>query len=609
MSEATAAPGPGVRYLSDVAVDAERPIRSLSGALSGARDDAERVAVAASLAEHRSAVGLLPGAREAAEAAVRFAELAGDEHSLALALCASGVVWHRCDDYPTALEQLTTALQHAEQAGDPRLRALILVRIGVVLTHLARPLGAIEQMTRALRLTAGVGGDGRVECEAYLGLSRLYARLDEPDRAANFARRALDSARQRHDEPAEAAALRNLGNVHASEIERRGSLGLSGEEDGHRALDWYAQARVVARRLGDRITEVTLVNNTAHVLRFLGGSARAVGLIEEVLADGTDDLSPVLVGLLYYNLGDSWLRLGDAQAAVHRLREALGLVLDNQSYEHVPKMHLALADAYERLGDTPRALEHHKAYHEVERRMRGTEIRTRALLAAMTLERTQVVQESVRIRQERNDLARELDSLTGRAVLLSEQVRRDALTGLPNRRAFDEWLAQIVDGQDPADPADAGDAGRGDTGHGSDPDLGPDAARKPGANPVSVALLDLDRFKSINDGFSHLVGDEVLRRVGRLLEAVVRQGDLVARYGGEEFGMVLPATSLEEAEAVCDRVRLAVADTDWSAVRAGLCVTVSGGVAEESTAERALAVADRRLYVAKRSGRNRIVAH
>jgi diguanylate cyclase (GGDEF) domain len=125
---------------------------------------------------------------------------------------------------------------------------------------------------------------------------------------------------------------------------------------------------------------------------------------------------------------------------------------------------------------------------------------------------------------------------------------------------------------------------------------------------VSVALLDLDRFKSINDGFSHLVGDEVLRRVGRLMEAVVRQGDLVARYGGEEFGMVLPATSLEEAAAVCDRVRRAVANTDWSAVRVGLCVTVSGGVAEESSAERALSVADSRLYVAKRSGRNRIVA-
>jgi diguanylate cyclase (GGDEF)-like protein len=88
----------------------------------------------------------------------------------------------------------------------------------------------------------------------------------------------------------------------------------------------------------------------------------------------------------------------------------------------------------------------------------------------------------------------------------------------------------------------------------------------------------------------------------------VRLSDMVARYGGEEFGLVFPATPLDEAAAVCERIRSAVAEADWSLVRPGLAVTLSAGVAQEDTAAQALSVADRRLYEAKRAGRNRVVA-
>ncbi|HEX5494700.1 MAG TPA: tetratricopeptide repeat-containing diguanylate cyclase [Mycobacteriales bacterium] len=550
---------------------------SLAEALSDTRDEAARVMVAAVWARHLASVGRLADAEEAAGQARRFAEFAGDHRSRALALHACGMVSFRHDDHRAAFERFSTALEHAEEAGDLRLQALVSVATGLVQAHLADPIAAIDRMVRALTLAEQAGGDSEVECEAYLGLARLYGRLDEPDRATRFAERALDLARVREDTAAEAAALRNLGNVHAGELERLGSLGLPGDEVGAKAIAWYDQARPLVRGLGDRIAEVTLVNNTAHVLRFVGAERQAIARIEDVLAGGTDDLNPVLVGLLYYNLGDSWLRLGEPGTALRWLREGLRLVLEHRSFEHVPKMHLALADAYERTGDTAAALEQHKAYHEVERKVRGSEVHTRALFAAMMMEQAEVDRESTRIRREHHELVCEFDELSNRAKALGHQVRRDALTGLPNRLAFDEWLADIVNRTDRA--------------------------------PVSVALLDLDRFKLVNDGFSHLVGDEVLRRVGRLMAAVVRHGDLVGRYGGEEFGMVMPATSLAEAAAVCERVRRAVANTDWSGVRIGLSVTISGGVAQESSSERALSVADRRLYTAKHAGRNRIVAY
>ena len=126
---------------------------------------------------------------------------------------------------------------------------------------------------------------------------------------------------------------------------------------------------------------------------------------------------------------------------------------------------------------------------------------------------------------------------------------------------------------------------------------------------MSVALLDIDKFKAINDTHSHLVGDEVLRRVARIVRTAVRLGDMAARYGGEEFGLVLPDTRLEEAAAVCERVRAAVAEADWELVRPGLRVTLSVGVSQEGRPELALAVADQRLYAAKRGGRNRVVSH
>lgn len=511
---------------------------------------------------------------------MRLAERTGDPEALAAALHAHATICLRKDAYPEGLRSVDRALALAAGAGSASSgaqQALLTALAGTLLAHLGDPTGAIERLTHALTLAERIGGDSESECEAYLGLARVYARIDEPERADAFAHRALTIALARDDKPAVVAALRMRGNVYAAETERRSALGLPIEEEAERALAWYNEALPQARKLGDRGTEAYLINNTAHVLRFLGREREAVDRIEEILAGDREDLNAILIALLNYNLGDSWLRLGDPRAALRVLGKALRTAQEHQSLEHIPKMHLAMADAYERIGDTQRALDHHKAYHQAEQTLRGPTIRSKALLTAVNLEKNELTQERDRYRQESDALARELDTLTDRASLLVDQVRRDALTGLPNRLAFDEWLADLV-----------GRSGRG---------------------PVTVALLDLDRFKSINDSFSHLVGDEVLRRVGRLMAAVVRNGDLVARYGGEEFGMVLPATSLEEAVAVCERVRRAVADADWSSVRPGLGVTVSIGLAEEGSVQRALSVADRRLYAAKREGRNRVVAY
>ncbi|MGY1803833.1 diguanylate cyclase [Blastococcus sp. SYSU D00922] len=162
-------------------------------------------------------------------------------------------------------------------------------------------------------------------------------------------------------------------------------------------------------------------------------------------------------------------------------------------------------------------------------------------------------------------------------VALLEQLQRsaltDGLTGVANRRAFDVALTREM-----------ALAGRTDA-------------------ALAVIILDLDKFKSLNDTYGHLAGDDVLRGVGAALRQCTRQGDLVARYGGEEFVLLLPGATEEEAVGVARRVR-----TVLRGVEGPRTITASLGIARwpahGSTGPELLAAADSALYAAKERGRD-----
>ncbi|OGO59435.1 MAG: hypothetical protein A2V85_08990 [Chloroflexi bacterium RBG_16_72_14] len=156
----------------------------------------------------------------------------------------------------------------------------------------------------------------------------------------------------------------------------------------------------------------------------------------------------------------------------------------------------------------------------------------------------------------------------------------DALTGLPNRRYFDEYLGLL-------------------------------ARRRRAEDRVGVLMIDIDRFKKLNDTFGHAVGDHVLRDVAQAIARAVREDDVPARFGGEEFAVLLKNPSPEIALEVGERVRRAVGSLDLR--KLGVPgVSVSVGVAVAQSPEVALDIvideADRALYRAKRAGRDRVVA-
>ncbi|WP_051259030.1 GGDEF domain-containing protein [Chitinibacter tainanensis] len=159
---------------------------------------------------------------------------------------------------------------------------------------------------------------------------------------------------------------------------------------------------------------------------------------------------------------------------------------------------------------------------------------------------------------------------------LSRLAIQDALTGALNRRGLYDAVAAL--------PA-------------------------PTREPVSVALIDLDYFKQINDHYGHAVGDDILRQLVGHLQRTLRPHDLIARYGGEEFCVLLPGLDQTTASRLLDEIRATFASQSWSDTVPELRCSFSAGVSEwqtEQDPDSNFALADQRLYQAKAAGRNQI---
>ncbi len=156
---------------------------------------------------------------------------------------------------------------------------------------------------------------------------------------------------------------------------------------------------------------------------------------------------------------------------------------------------------------------------------------------------------------------------------MTTQVLQDPLTGLANRRALDRALAQAT----------------------------------AVGEPVAACFVDVDKFKQINDMFSHAVGDEVLRTVAELTSAACRSTDLIVRYGGDEF-VVLTSGDRRSTRPLAERIHSTVRQHPWQRLADGLSVTVSVGLACSLPASAILASADAALRNAKSAGRNRVAA-
>jgi diguanylate cyclase (GGDEF)-like protein len=478
--------------------------------------------------------------------------------------------------------------------------------------------GALECSLRAISLFE-TAQDLPQLARALSFASIALARLGQPEQAIQFCVRATEESERAADEPARARVLHNLGVTYAV------------LNDFARAVETTDAARAIDRRLGNDDLHWLATCNGARYRQLAaeerqrGGETAAAQAgyaeVAQLAADGlrhytTTNNVPMIVQCAI-TLGMAECKLGRHAAARGRLTDALALAERHGNPWHAATVRRALgvlerdagdddaaitlldaaARAFDALGDHDELItvmtaltDLHEAggrYREALACARRLHAMTREQSVARAKANGQAIARLVAFERQRTDTdvlhrrAADLEAanlrLSHEAAALNRHANEDELTGLGNRRYLDLALKQAFAARDGA---------------------------------IALAVVDVDGFKRINDSYSHVVGDDVLRVIADLLRDNCRESDAVARFGGDEYVLVLAAGD-ERAGEVAERVRAAIAAYPWSGVADGLAVTVSVGVAcraGEAAPAELMAAADACLYAAKAQGKDRVVA-
>ena len=378
--------------------------------------------------------------------------------------------------------------------------------------------------------------------------------------------------------------------------------------DYDRAIVQFEASLAAAERTGDHDKVCRQLHNIADGLLVAArqrqladvepaseGLARAEGIVRRLLNLATDEFnrrtaSHRLLAEVLCELG----RVDEAVAVLDQFRhnadgiapaaqraalawiEARCLRIAGQPERAVSEAARAVAIA-EDSGDDHElmlALEEFAASQEAAGDISGALATAREVKARMWKIHRRQTQQLVQDVWARADLVRDQRNLQFQAAEASRWAEEDVLTGLGNRRMLEHFLRDGAQDQ----------------------------------QQLAFIIVDVDRFKEINDTFGHDLGDAVLRKLGDVLRHQVRAGQVAVRYGGDEFVLGLPGVNVSAAAAFAERLRRTIEASDWAALAPGLQVTTSHGAAcgAVSRWQAVLAAADSALYAAKRHGRNMV---
>lgn len=477
--------------------------------------------------------------------------------------------WRR-GNHTEAVRAAERALELHRSTPDPAGEAEALLGLGMLAESTndeARALHYYHASRSLCERTHDTGG----LAAATMNIGSVYGRLDDPERATAEFVSALPLCVEVGNRTLEARLLANLAT-------EQSSLGRD-----ELALEYGTRGLSLAQELGDRRVEMEARVSIALIYLKSREVAKAQEILTEALATCLSMELASNEASVRLELGRVFLMREEHEAARVQFEAALATgeaIGSNVAYEG----HELLATLYQAAGNFQLALYHERKYHALKDSIWGAKAHQRIRAALIDAEVQRADDDARRLR-EHNDALRSINeektqllaTLTAQTDLLARLSTEDGLTGAYNRRHLDvrldaEWQRSSRFG-----------------------------------HPLAFALLDVDHFKSINDQHSHAVGDDVLRAITAHLRSRTRQVDLVARYGGEEFAIIFVATSLKDAAIACESLRSGIAGMDWSSVANGLTVTVSIGVAaanEVSSVSALMALADARLYGAKRCGRN-----
>jgi diguanylate cyclase (GGDEF)-like protein len=338
------------------------------------------------------------------------------------------------------------------------------------------------------------------------------------------------------------------------------------EEALQRALQHALLTRPHAQALSDPFALALTDGNRGEILLHLGRLDEAEAVLHQALALDRQSGFVMLAWRVRCSLAELWLARGHGGDAAAELR----LLLAETEGRNLGATGLRLQHAAYRvaktLGEDTLALAHLERYQALERARSVAQLMAQARFFVTRLEAEQGFGERAGVQAARDDRSDD------------EALRRDPLTGLGNRRCLESRMPALM------------------------------RAAERSAAPLTVALIDVDRFKAINDEHGEAVGDRVLQVLAQMLRDNTRGRDLLLRWGGEEILVVLPDTIADRAFEVCERLRQAVEQYRWDELAPGLDVTLSIGLANAPpyATDLLVARAESAMYRAKHLGRNRV---
>jgi diguanylate cyclase (GGDEF)-like protein len=560
-----------------------------------AADDEARLEELLAASDRANSAGHHREGAEHARDAADLAERLGRLTLQARASVALGMHKFRLGDNEASLAALHRALALYTELDDPRGTSAALNGMVVSYHELGLQEEALEHAARSLE-AAKRSGDPLTLAWAYNRAGLGHASVGNITEGIVSMEFALSLAREAEDRAAIFSALNNLVddlNNLARELLDAGAAEEARERI-DRALELTPEALELAQAMENIHSVSIILLGWGHALALGGEYDRATELLsqaEEMAREG--GYRPVLLETRHVRARLE-LDRGELRTAVEEYTRLLEDVEEARDALVLVDIHLSLWRAHKGLGEYREALDHHERFHELERAQQSELAKTRAriLSSHLELDRAQLEARRAQLEAElERSRTRQLEAqavaLREETEMLSRRVDQDGLTGLWNRRHVEHELPRLLR----------------------------EAAVR--GEPVSVAFVDADHFKSINDQFGHLVGDDVLRHLSDVLRANVRPTDVVARYGGEEFVVLLPGAAAGAAVTLGQRLCDAVRETSWEELVPGCSPTVTVGVADcypkrmttleiEREMAELLGRADGALYMAKRAGRDRV---
>ena len=494
-----------------------------------------------------------------AREALELSRATHDAPGEAQALYCLGRNLHSQAEYPGVFETQNAALAIFRATGNAGGEARASNLLGITYKQLADYGHALEMYDVALKGFRETG-DVKWQARVLSNIGNVEIQLGNFSAALELFEQALELRREIGD--TEGAGF-DLNNAAFGRIQRALQLRAAGDaascqieaEDALRLLD---RSLAIARQYGYKRLEAYCLQTMGEAYQAMSRPEVALGMADQFLQLARDSNDKWVEAYGLACVGEVRHQLGQHAAAIGLLDTALESFQVLGSRDETARVLRILSQAHEAEGSLNEALACLRQAGAIEQCLKNeeTERRSRALSARRRLE--QASREAERYRR----LAME-----------------DSLTGLANRRQLDERLASLM-----RDVESRGTV-------------------------LTVALADVDHFKGINDGFSHAVGDEVLRCVGEILRSHCRLGDMAGRFGGEEFMLIFRGLDMRGASEACERVRRAVETWDWKSIHPQLRVTLSLGLASSTSfgePQGLLDAADHWLYEAKHHGRNQV---